>query len=425
MKTILFVETNSAGNGTQAMLAAQAAGYRAHFLAANPEEYERHEINPLLVADEVTHVDTFDVPKMLRIVDGRTDYAAVLAYDELRVVQAALLGSYLGLRHNPPVDAMVRVRFKDRMRHALSGTRWSVRHTVLPLADMSPDRPPMPYPFVVKPLDEAASVGVRVCRDPGGFADAVAGLRHITARRNSRGYQRLGEVLVEELLDGDEYSAELVWDATCADWVLIGFTAKIMSLGPSCVETGYVFPHWFGDGIDDHIVAELRDCLDHLGLHDTMAHVEFRYAAGQVRLIEVNPRPAGGAIPQIVGRVASTGLIDLHLAAHLGGVHSALATVTLSGYAGALFVVPDRAGTVVGLEPAPQDIDGVVSFRQPAFPRVVQAGQSNEDRLGYLVVQAATRGRVESAIRHARRIRPVYASTEPDAGRLAATGARR
>lgn len=426
MKTVLFLETNSAGNGTQAMLAAQAAGYRAHFLTGNPAEYERHELNPVLVADEVSVVDTFDVTKMLRVIDGRTDYAAVLAYDELRVVQAALLGSYLGLRHNPPVEAMLRVRFKDRMRQVLSGTRWSVRHTVLPVEDISPERPPMPYPFVVKPLDEAASVGVRVCRDARAFASAVADISSITSRRNSRGYRRLAEVLVEELLEGDEYSAELVWDSERADWALVGFTAKTISPEPSCVEVGYVFPHRFGDGVDERIVTEIRGCLGHLGLRETMVHVEFRFSEDRVRLIEVNPRPAGGAIPQLVSRVASKGLVELHLAAHLGDASRSLAGLSMSGYSGALFIVPDRAGKVVRLESALHEIDGVVSFRRCELPRRVEAGRSNEDRLGYIVIQARTRTGVESAMRRASRcVRPVYEETWPGIVSPTANGVRR
>jgi cysteine synthase A len=187
-----------------------------------------------------------------------------------------------------------------------------------------------------------------------------------------------------------------------------------------------VFPHWFGNGIDDRIADELRGCLDHLGLRDTMVHVEFRYSAGRVRLIEINPRPAGGAIPQLVSQVASKGLVELHLAAHLGDARRSLADLSLTGYAGALFIVPDRAGTVVRLEPSLREIDGVVSFKPGKFPRIVEAGRSNEDRLGHIVIRTETRLGLESVMRHARRrIKPLYEDPEPEIASLAATGAQR
>ncbi len=426
MNTVLFVETNSAGNGTEAMLAAQTAGYRTHFLTCNPAEYAQHQPNPLLVADEVSHVDTFDVTKMLRVIDGRNDYAAVLAYDELRVVQATLLGNYLGLTHNPPVEAMLRLRFKDRMRHALAGSNWSVRHLSLPLGDISPSTPPMPFPFVIKPLDEAAGVGVRICRDSRSLATAIDELRDITAHANSRGYRRLREVLIEELLEGDEYSAELVWSARRGEWVLLGFTAKIMSPEPCCVEVGYVFPHHFGDGIDERITSELRHCLGHLGLRDTMVHAEFRYSGGRIGLIEMNPRPAGGAIPQLVNLVTGTGLVDLHLATHLGNADRALAELTLNGYAGALFVLPEKAGRVVRLNPALQDIGGITSFHESRLPRFVDGGTSNEDRLGHIVVHAPTRDEVERVMREAQRcVKPQYEDSAQANGQVAASVAPR
>lgn len=416
MKTVLFVETNSAGNGTLGMLAAQKAGYRTHFFARNPAEYERHAPNPLYVADEFSHVDTYDVTKMLRVVDGRDDYAAVLAYDELRVVQAALLGEYLGTPHNPPVEAMLRVRFKDLMRCALAGTRWSVRHSKLSLTDGPATKLPMPFPFVVKPVDEAASVGVRICRDRSDFVAALSDLRQITACANSRGYQRLDEALAEELIEGDEYSAEFVWSAGRADWELIGFTAKMISSEPSCVEVGYVFPHRFGGDADDYVAAELRACLNHLGLRETMAHVEFRRVGERVRLLEINPRPAGGAISQLVSIITGVGLADLHLAAHLGNSDKLLAGITMDGYAGAAFVVPEQAGKVVRLEPPLRDIEGIMAFRESKLPRVVEAGKSNEDRLGHVVFRAKCREEVERKMRRAcRDIKPLYGDADHEA----------
>jgi hypothetical protein len=365
-QTVLVVDSNSAGNGARALMAARARGYRTHFLARAPQEYARRPLNPLLAADVVTEVDTFDVPKMLRVLTAARGYVAALAYDELRVVQAALLGDYVGAEHNPPVHAVVQARFKDLTRTALAGTPWSVSFATRSLKAPCPTSP-IGYPCVVKPVDEAASVGVRICRDDRAFAEAIDQLRTLTAQLSSRGYQRTGEFLVEELLTGDEYSAELAWSSHDCDWRLIGFTEKTVSPEPECVETGHVFPHSFGAEDDQRIASALSRCLRRLGLRDTVVHVEFRIDHGRPRLVEVNPRPAGGPIPELVKAATGVCLTDLHLAAHLGNADKLLGSMQVTGIAAAGFLVAPGAA-------------------------------SNEDRLGHVIVRGESAGQAKQAL---------------------------
>jgi ATP-grasp domain len=408
-RTVLVVDSNSAGSGAAALLAARARGYRTHFLARDPAEYRRLDPGPPQVADEVTVVDTFDVTKMLRAVDGGS-YAAVLAYDELRVVQAAVLGGYLGVPHNPPVEAVLRTRFKDLTRAALAGTPWAVRYAAGSLDDR-PAESPVGYPCVVKPPDEAASVGVRICPDRRAFTDALARLRGIAGRRSGRGYQRMREFLVEELLTGPEYSAELVWSAARQDWRLIGYTAKITSAAPACIELGHLFPHRFPPVQEAGITASLAGCLRQLGLRDTLAHVEFRLDDGQVRLIEVNPRPAGGPIPALVRAVTGTGLADLHVAAHLGDADAVLDAMTCAGYAGAAFLVPGRPGRVTGFDVRPGLDLPATDLRVAGVPRDVRPGASNEDRLGYVLARGDSPNAVAALLARRRAgIQPRYAA---------------
>jgi biotin carboxylase len=415
MSTIAFVDTNSAGNGTRAMLAAQERGHRAHFLARDPDEYRSHAINPLEVADEVTVVETLDAVKLLRALDGRQDHVAVMAFDELRVVQAAMAGELLGVPVNPTPAAMLRVRFKDRMRSALDGTRWAIRWALCD-CDAPPQRSPVGYPCVVKPVDEAASVGVRVCRDDEDFELAVAGVREVVAVPNGRGYRLLHRFLVEELLDGTEFSAELAWDAHAHEWRLLGYTTKDLSAPPSRAEVGHVFPHTFGAAEDERLLAELRAILAHLGLRDTVVHAEFRLDGDVLRLIEVNPRPGGNRIGELMAMTVGVHLADVHLAAHLGQVEPLLDGATApGGFAGIRFALPDRPGLVtdIEVEPTPEDGD-VVALRTAATPRRVGDRIDNEAYLGHVVAHGATAAVVERRLRaHVRRIRPRYAA-EPE-----------
>ncbi|HEV2781517.1 MAG TPA: ATP-grasp domain-containing protein [Actinophytocola sp.] len=404
--TILVVDTNSAGNGTEAMRLAKTMGFRTHFLCRQPSEYDHHEVNPVHVADEVSVVETFDPISMLRVVAGRTDYAAVLAFDELRVVQAALVAQYLGLAHHPPVSALLRVRYKDQWRQALEGTRWEVAYSTVGL---SAESCPLAYPCVVKPVDEAAGVGVTMCRDEADFGHAMRRLRAVTGRPNGRGYRLLPLGIVEEVLPGEEFSAELVWSAAREDWELIGFTTKELFRGRFPVEVGHVFPHRFEPSFAEHILAELRACLHTIGLRHTLVHAEFRVHQGKVFLIEINPRPAGNRIHDLVGYVLGIGLVDLHLAAHLGEADALLRQARPHGCAGIRFLLPERAGTVSRIDVTAEDDDPMVDVRVASTPRTVGAELSNESYLGHVLAKGWDRDDVDRVLsRHITRIRPRY-----------------
>jgi biotin carboxylase len=414
MPTVLVLETNSAGTGTKALRLAKDLGLRTHFVCRSPAEYAGHPVRPTDVADEVDVVDTYDVAKLLRLVDGRTDYVAVLTFDELRVVQAALVGHHLGLQHNPSPAAMVRTRFKDRMRQALATTRWAIRHEVVPLTATTS---PIGYPCVVKPVDEAGSFGVTVCHDDVDFARAMAVLRAATGKPTWRGNTPLETGLVEELLPGDEFSAELVWSTAGNDWHLIGCAAK--ELSDRCTaEIGHIFPHRFPPGVGEYVDAELRDCLRHLGLRDTVVHVEFRLSGSRFSLIEINPRPAGQRFNELVALTTGVSLVELHLAAHMGVADDLIRRMRPGGYAGLRFLLAERPGTVRRLHvaPAPDALGDEVELLTVATPREIGVDMNNASRLGSVLARGETPAELTRILeRHIARIRPEYAQATDEA----------
>lgn len=392
MSTILVVESNHAGSGTMALRIAKAWGYRTHFLCRSPAEYEARAVNPMAVADEVTVVDTFDIARLIRVVDGRDDYVAVLAYDDLCVLQAALLGQYLGLAHSPPPSAITRTRFKDRFRAALAGTPWSVRHATVELTVASS---PVGYPCVVKPTDVAGNYGVSVCRDEREFLAALTRLRDFTGRVYGRGYQPMPVALVEEELAGEEFSAEMVWSTRLVDWRLIGFTTKEFS-GDSCpIEVEHMFPHEFTTPVNEHVTAQLRGCLRALGLRDTLVHVEFRLHDGVISLIEVNCRPAGGKINDLVEMALGSSLIELHVAAHLGLVDAILDDVKQRQYAGIRFLLPTQEGIIERFSVESIDEPNVDIHTVPT-PLRTDAVFTSDSRIAHVIAS----GRDEDEVHH-------------------------
>jgi predicted ATP-grasp superfamily ATP-dependent carboligase len=416
MATVLFLDTNPGGNGTRAMRHASAWGFRTQFLTRDRGEYDSLHDSPIEVADEVVVVDTLDVVKLLRL-DYPEDVVATIAFDELRAIPAAVLGSYLGTAYNPPVPGLVNARFKDRLRARLAGTRHAMRHAVFPLAS-APASSPIGYPCVVKPVDEAGSRGVRVCRDPSGFRAGVEALRLMTSAPYHRGYRITAVGLVEEYISGDEYSAELVWSQRDGDWRLIGFTRKHISPAPWCLEMAELFPHRFARDQHKSLLCQLRGCLKLLGLRGTVAHVEFRLTDGQVNIIDVNPRSAGDRIPDLVQHVTGVDLVALHLAAHLGTADALLDRAAPRGFAGVRYLVPPRPGTVVGFDIAPGHDGGLIDLRTVPTPVTISEVTSNSAQTVQIVAGGRSVEDVDRALaQHAARVRHCYSSSSAPASK--------
>lgn len=415
--TILVLDTNSAGNGTRAMRHAHERGLRSHLLCAQPDEYATHRVDPREVADQVTHVDTYDVVKMLRVIDQRrTDYVAVLAFDELRIVQAALLAQQLGLPHHPSPAPLMRVRFKDLMRAALQHTRWAVSHTVI---DLGSTRSPIGYPCVVKPVDEASGVAVNVCRDDADYFHAVAELSTVAGQPNSRGYRLLDNVgLVEQFLPGPEYSAELVWSHVRQAWHLLGITAKAHThpntdVGHFASEYSNIFPYPFNPEQIEQLHTEITGCLGALGLKYGTLHLQFRLDESRFQLIEVNPRPPGDRTDELVELALGVGMVELHLAALLGEADVLLHRLQHRCYAGIGFAHACRNGTVTGIhiDPDPyRDRSRHVELRCVATPHPTVARRCNGSRIGHALVTGHSPDDVaQQLMRHLARIHPQYA----------------
>jgi argininosuccinate lyase len=104
----------------------------------------------------------------------------------------------------------------------------------------------------------------------------------------------LAELLIEEYLIGPEFSAEAFQGS------VIGITRKHVSAEPFFVELGHDFPAGLPADVAKGITNVAQDALRALGLTWGPSHIELRLTPNGPMIIEVNPRLAGGFIPEIV-----------------------------------------------------------------------------------------------------------------------------
>ncbi|HEV2886249.1 MAG TPA: ATP-grasp domain-containing protein [Jatrophihabitans sp.] len=371
----VLVESNTTGSGRLFCAAARALGLRPVVLARDPLRY------PYLAADGIEHrvLDTSSTEAVLRAcAQLPAPVAAVTSSSEYFVVTASEAARALGLPHPDPA-AVRACRDKASQRRILraAGIGCPDFAAAGSSAEAVAAAARIGFPVVVKPTAGSGSVGVRRCADAGQVRTAAAAVLDAGA---TLGLPPQSAVLVEQYLDGPEFSVETLDDQ------VLGVTGKHLGPEPYFVETGHDFPARLAPD-DRHRLGEVAvAALRALGLAWGPAHTELRWTGEGIRVIEVNPRLAGGMIPRVVEIATGVDLIR-HTVARAAGLVLPVAPVR-SGGASIRFLVARETGRLAeltGLSAAAQ---------QPGVHEVVltaELGQqltvrnSFQDRFGYLI----------------------------------------
>ncbi|WP_368502646.1 ATP-grasp domain-containing protein (plasmid) [Alkalihalophilus sp. As8PL] len=379
MEYVYFIESNSAGNGVKAMEYAKKKGLKTFFLTSMPEKYEKMEVNPLVIADEYKIIDTNDTVTLLHFFQNRNPIG-ILAFDDFHIIQASLIGKIKEVV-TPSLEGLINCRFKDKTRKALEGSPGYIKYKLLESDSLLND--PLFYPCVVKPVDESGSVGVQICNNEDELAEALSFID--TLEKNISGYKYVKKALVEEYLDGDEYSAELVWDTINQNWHLIGFTKKYLSELPYRIEIGHLFPYYFNSSISLDVEKTIKGWLDTVGLNNCIAHVEFKLVDNKARLIEINPRPAGDQVNDLVGYALGKDLASYYLDMILNNPIEEKQKLKNDLVYFIKFILPPRSGGIENIE-VNDSTDGVdiISYKVKTV-KEVKGVKNSDDRLGYVI----------------------------------------
>jgi len=245
--------------------------------------------------------------------------SAVVAGGEYTVVFADQLAARYGTLHHP-LGGQDRYRHKRQMRGAFAGAgvpQPRLLLTITPQTVFGPtEASALPYPVILKPADLAGSNFVRRCDTPEEILDHLPAILACHGSPSS-GARWAGEALIEELILGPEYSAEVVVEDGHLERVFV--TRKFVSAYPHCDETG----HLLGTALNTDTHAALRTALERLilawDLQAAVLHVEFKVpASGDVRVIEAGNRVAGEKISALLELQSGFSLEEALLRLRLG-----------------------------------------------------------------------------------------------------------
>jgi cytochrome P450/biotin carboxylase len=389
MTSLIFVESNTTGTGMMALATARNLGFTPVLLTSRPGRYPGLASTGAVVAEH----DTNSLARLREAVASLGPVAGITTTSEFYLVTAARLAAELGLPGNPP-EAVAVCRHKPALRRLLPDPR--VRYAVATdTTGVDEALARVGLPCVVKPADDTGSYGVRVCAtaaEARAHAQAVLGLRV-----NVRGQPTAGAALIETYLDGPEYSVEMV--GTPDGQVCAGITGKSVASGPHPVETGHIFPADLRAGARAEIEAAVRRALAAAGLHGGVTHTEVKYGPDGCSVVEVNARPAGGMIPELVRQATGVDLVATQLRWAAGLPAPVAPAVTAA--AGIRFLTAGRDGIVTGIggADAAAAVDGVLDVTVTAAPGdPVRRPASAYDRLGHVIAAGATRASVQRAL---------------------------
>jgi len=327
-----------------------------------------------------------DVDGLVRLAAG-LNLDGVLTYDEALVQRTAELAARLGLG-NPTPEAVRLCKDKSALRDRLTKAGLSpVRHGIAHTFDEAREvAARIGYPLVCKPPALGGSIGVVRVDDEEQLVESFG----LALDANYLGQtSAVAGVLIEEYLDGPEYSVDCaVWDGVAHPLVVAN---KELAFPPYFEELAHVVPAVVRPGLDKacEMVVDAH-CV--LGLDRLVTHTEFKLTSRGPRIVEVNARLGGDLIPYL-GALA-TGVDLAGAAADIAlGIEPDIRAITV-GVASILMIYPPHAMRFEGLalrhrrDAYPGLVD-LFSFQQPgAELRLPPEGFLS--RVGCVVVTGAT-----------------------------------
>jgi len=141
------------------------------------------------------------------------------------------------------------------------------------------------WPIIVKPRDNSGSRGVKICNTPTELKESID---------EALQYSHLDSVLVEEVIEGPEYSIEsLHYDGKSE---VIQFTEKKTTPFPYNVELGHKQPA----NLSANIKNQIRDIVSKIGValkfENCPSHTELKINDRGIFVIETSPRLGGDFI---------------------------------------------------------------------------------------------------------------------------------
>lgn len=297
-------------------------------------------------ADSFIHQDFSDVPATLAALTaaGIEPLGIASMGSDHAVVPGARLAQALGLPGIPVEAALVstdKVRQRGLYRdHGVPSAGFAAARTVAEALAAYDELGPR---VIIKPTDGAAQRGVS---DVTERAEVEAAVAHALP------HSRTGELIVEEYLEGLEYTV----NAFVLNGVFHPVTVTLRDLAPApavgiCVAHRY--PCGRSEAETELIIDAVRRAAEAIGIDTAPVYAQVRFGPAGPKLIECGARLGGGGDAQLAQLVVGIDMIDTVLDASLGiDAAASLVAQAMSEPVGhSYFVIPPAPGLILSAGP--------------------------------------------------------------------------
>jgi len=375
---VAFIESNTSGTGRLFARSAAECGYRPVVIAERPDRYQ------YIRQDSLDHVacDTGSMDSLCQALETsarEAPPAGICSSSEYFLETAALLARRFGLPGaDPEALRSCRNKWTQRQRLRDAGFLSPKFERVTSLDGARAALETIPPPVVLKPVLGSGSVGVRLCRT----AEEALAHAEVLLRRaaNERGQPLASELLLEEYLVGPEFSVEVFGG------LVLGITRKYVSPEPFFVELGHDFPAELPAQEAESITDVARRAVNALGLMWGPVHIELRMTARGPTIVEINPRLAGGFIPEIIRLALGVDVVRETIRLVVG--QQPELRPQFQRHASIRFVVPPGSGTIREISGmsealAIEGVADVQAYRKPGDHVEIQ--NDFRDRIGHAI----------------------------------------
>ena len=387
---VAFIESNTSGTGRYFARAASQKGFRPILLSDNPARYSYVSQDGLdtLKVDTQNEWTLLDTCRRLAQGDG---LVGVTSSSEYFVPIAARIARRLNLAGpSPGAVRACRDKYLQRRRLERAGVAMPAFRCATSIKSVIPVAQELGLPVIVKPVSGSGSAGVKLCSTLDEVSAHAAQL--LNRRYNERGVPVARRILIEAVASGPEYSVETF------GLQVVGITQKHLGSLPTFVEIGHDFPAQLSPASRRVIESIAQQSLVALGLGWGPAHIELRLTERGPQIIEVNPRLAGGFIPELVRLSCGIDLISETILLVLG--EQPELTHTCCEHTSIRFILSPKDGTLAGVEglDQAQSIPGIIEVKlySPVGTEMRRNGDFR-DRVGHVISRGSTHAQAVQA----------------------------
>lgn len=312
-KCLVFIESNTTGTGMQALQKARNLNYEPILMARNPDIYRNLNHDHCVVITAETNDKASLYQALMK--ENIQSIAGIMTTSDFYLETAAEIAGYFELKGNSR-DSIHICRNKALFREELN--RCNVKQPKYDIitseSELNSLRSRIEYPCVCKVADDSGSNNVLLCSSWEELEKHA--LKILKIEFNGRGQRTVQTVLVEEYIEGPEFSVEMFsWDGVAE---CIGITEKAVTGNPYFVEHAHIFPAKISKEMEHRIIDMVTSTLQAVKFTYGASHTEIKLTDRGAYIIETNARLPGGMIPELVRNSTGIDLLNSQILCSVG-----------------------------------------------------------------------------------------------------------